>query len=244
MKLREMILHGPENWAYELIFEVRGNQPLIPCMPDYPRLIIPRGSVMHRVISLILLALSLPACATITSGTSQPISVISEPPGASCSLQREGSIIGIVNPTPGTIQVSKSGRDIAIRCTKAGYYAGITPLPSQFQAMAAGNILLGGVIGAAVDAATGAYAKYPETVTVVLPPETFPSALSRDEFFAARIADTRRQYEERSAKLRDTCGPSDPQECTSRLQDLDKEKDEALALLEQQRRSARVGTLS
>jgi hypothetical protein len=79
---------------------------------------------------------------------------------------------------------------------------------------------------------------------VVLPPETFPSALSRDEFFAARIADTRRQYEERSAKLRDTCGPSDPQECTSRLQDLDKEKDEALALLEQQRRSARVGTLS
>jgi hypothetical protein len=205
---------------------------------------MPQGDVMQRVILLLLLALTLPACATITSGSSQPISVISEPPGASCSLQREGSIIGIVNPTPGTIQVSKSGRDISIRCTKAGYYAGVTPLASQFQAMAAGNILLGGVIGAAVDAATGAYAKYPETATVVLPPEAFPSALSRDEYFAGRIADTRRQYEERASMLRGSCGQSDQQECTSRLQDLNKERDEALALLEQQRRSARVGTLS
>jgi len=199
---------------------------------------------MHRVILIILLALTLPACATVTTGTSQPISVISEPPGASCTLQREGGVIGIVNPTPGTLQVSKSGRDISIRCTKAGYYAGVTPVPSQFQGMAAGNILLGGLIGGAVDAATGAYAKYPETATVVLPPETFSSAFSRDEYFAARIADTRRQYEERASTLRGSCSATESRECANRLQDLNKERDEAISLLEEQRRSARVGVRS
>lgn len=199
---------------------------------------------MSRKVFPLLLALLLPACATITTGTSQPISIISEPPGAACTLQREGGVIGIVNPTPGTIQVSKSGRDISVRCTKAGYYAGVTPLPSQVQAMVAGNILLGGLIGGGIDAATGAYARYPETATVVLPPETFSSAAGRDEYFAARIADTRRQYQEREATLRGTCGQSDSQECTNRLQALSRERDAALATLEQQRRSARVGSSS
>ncbi len=196
---------------------------------------------IRRLCALLLLAVTLPACATITSGTSQPFSVITEPAGASCNVQREGAVVAVVNPTPGTIQIGKSGKDLTVRCTKTGYSPGVTSVPSQFQAMAAGNLLLGGIIGAAVDAASGAYARYPETTTVILPPQSFPSALAREEYFAGRIAETRRQYAERATTLRGTCNQSDPRECQALIANLNRERDEAIALLESQRQQSRIG---
>ena len=124
-----------------------------------------------QLCAALLMAATLPACATITSGTNQPLSVLTEPAGASCNVEREGAVVAVVNPTPGTVQIGKSGKDLTIRCTKVGYSQGVTAVPSQFQAMTAGNIILGGVIGIAVDAASGAYARYPETATVNLPPQ-------------------------------------------------------------------------
>lgn len=43
-----------------------------------------------------------------------------------------------------------------------------------------GNILLGGLVGAAIDAASGANNKYPERVMVILTPASFPSDEARD----------------------------------------------------------------
>lgn len=197
--------------------------------------------LVARLGALLLLAGLLPACATVTTGSNQGISVITEPAGASCTLQREGAVVAVVNPTPGTVQVSKSVRDIAVRCTRPGHSPGVTALPAQFQAMTAGNIILGGLIGLAVDAASGALGRYPETITVSLPPESFPTEQGREQYFLSRAVDTRRAYDERIATARGECAPNNRMSCEARIRDLETERDAELMRLEQLSRSARIG---
>jgi hypothetical protein len=196
---------------------------------------------LKRLIPALLLAAALPACGTITSGTSQSVSILTEPAGASCTLTREGAVVGIVNPSPGTITVSKSSRDIAVRCLRAGHSPGVNIIPAQFQAMTAGNILLGGVIGLAIDAASGAISRYPESTIIVLAPEAFTSARGRDDFFDGRIADTRRSFDERITAARGTCTPETRDMCNSQVEGLTRERDEELARLDRLRRDARIG---
>jgi hypothetical protein len=191
-----------------------------------------------RILLPLLLAALLPACATVTSGTSQNVSVITEPPGASCQLQRDGAVVGVVNPTPGTVNVSKSTRDLAVNCSRAGSVATVQTVRSEFQAATAGNILLGGLIGVAVDAASGAMSKYPETVRLILPPETFTSDTERDAFFASRAAEARQRYAEQIQTANGTCGTAGRDVCTSRISTLEAERDAELARLEAQRLAA------
>ncbi len=196
---------------------------------------------LKRLLPVLLLAGVLPACGTITSGTSQSLSVLTEPAGASCTLTREGAVVGVVNPSPGTVTVSKSSRDIAVRCTRAGHSPGVNVVPAQFQAMAAGNILMGGIIGLAVDAASGSMSRYPESTIVVLAPETFSTSRSRDDFFDGRAADTRRVFDERIAAARGSCAPDNRPLCDNQVDALNRERDEELARLDRLRRDARVG---
>lgn len=196
---------------------------------------------LKRLLPALLLAGVLPACSTITSGTSQSISVLTEPAGAACTLTREGAVVGIVNPSPGTVTVSKSSRDIAVRCIRPGHSPGVNVIPAQFQAMTAGNILLGGVIGLAIDAASGAMSRYPESTIVVLAPEAFTSARRRDDFFDTRAADTRRGFDERIGAARGACMPDMRDVCEQQVQALSRERDEELARLDRLRRDAAVG---
>ena len=63
----------------------------------------------------------LTACSSIVEGTDQSITVITNPSGASCTLEREGTSIAVVNPTPGTVTVDKSKNNIAVLCSKADH---------------------------------------------------------------------------------------------------------------------------
>ena len=67
---------------------------------------------------------------------------------------------------------STSGTGLSIQCTKPGYLPGASIIASGTEAMSAGNVLLGGVIGLGVDAASGAMNKYPDIVTVAMVPDT------------------------------------------------------------------------
>ena len=127
-----------------------------------------------KCLTIIALALSttlLGACASIVEGTDQSVSVSSNPTGATCLLWREGGQIGVVNPTPGTVQVDKSREDITAHCTKDGYQDGVAVLSSSFEGMTAGNVIFGGIIGLGVDAASGAMHTYPSSILVTLPPK-------------------------------------------------------------------------
>ncbi len=103
-------------------------------------------------------------------GTGQSVSVATTPAGATCELDRAGSKLGTVNPTPGSLRIDKSKNDIALTCTKAGFQqAAITTSP-KFVGTTFGNILFGGLIGVAVDAATGANYEYPSEIKVEMAP--------------------------------------------------------------------------
>ncbi|HEY1710531.1 MAG TPA: hypothetical protein VGG10_19835 [Rhizomicrobium sp.] len=111
------------------------------------------------------IAFTLSGCATIIKGSSQNIA-ISTPPteGATCVLtSKEGSW---TVTSPGVVKVEKSKEDVQVVCRKPGWRDASATIPSNFQGWTLGNLLLGGVIGIGVDAATGAMNDYPHTFAV------------------------------------------------------------------------------
>ncbi len=73
--------------------------------------------------------------------------------------------------TPGSITLEKSKDNIAVSCTKECYFDGGGIIASNLQAITAGNILFGGVIGLGVDAASGAMNEYSSDIQVLMQPD-------------------------------------------------------------------------
>lgn len=126
---------------------------------------------VRGALPLLALTVVLPACSTIVEGTDQQVTVITDPSQASCTLSRQGSVIGVVNPTPGSLQVDKSRNAIEVRCEREGYQTTAATLSSEFEGMTLGNVIFGGLIGVAVDASSGAMNQYPSSITIILSPE-------------------------------------------------------------------------
>ncbi len=126
-------------------------------------------NLYQAALSCVML-LSLGACSTIIEGTSQEITIGTAPPGASCDLKRDGVVIGMVPSTPGSVTVKKNKQNILITCRKEGYKDATLRNESDFAGATAGNVLLGGVIGIGIDAATGAANKYDGDVIITLEP--------------------------------------------------------------------------
>jgi len=161
---------------------------------------------MSGLVRLALLSLMASAflggCATLTTSSSQTVTLTTEPPGAACTFRREGEVIGIVNPTPGSLSVKKSHADIDVTCVKEGFLDAVGRVGSKFQAMTFGNILFGGIIGIAVDAVSGATAEYEANVArSVNRRESSPSEGGRparrfcQSIFAARSRSSWRKIE-------------------------------------------------
>ena len=120
--------------------------------------------------ALLMSALAVSACSSITEGTSQVISVSTNPAGADCALVRQGIVIGRVNPTPGQVKIDKTKHDINVECTKEGFAKASYFNKSDVAGMTAGNLILGGAIGWAIDSATGADNKYDGSVHLEFKP--------------------------------------------------------------------------
>lgn len=121
-------------------------------------------------IAVLAVTLALVGCATITKGTTQTIAIDTPGvPGATCTIQTPSGPRGVV--TPGNVALDKQSAALPITCTKECYLMGSSMIPSNTESMAAGNVLLGGVIGLGVDAATGAMNKYPDMFTVAMTPD-------------------------------------------------------------------------
>ncbi|MEQ1717986.1 MAG: hypothetical protein ABL907_18760 [Hyphomicrobium sp.] len=120
---------------------------------------------------LCLSALSvLGGCASITKGTTQSISLDTPgAPGASCTLTSEGIGSKTVS-TPATLMLDKSQHNVAVACKKECYQDGVGIIASSTESMTAGNILVGGVVGLAVDAASGAMNKYNDVNQIAMVP--------------------------------------------------------------------------
>ena len=116
------------------------------------------------------LFLLLAACATLTKGTTQVVAVNTPGViGATCTLTAPA--IGTLKvTTPDTVALPKASDNIAVRCSKECYQEGVGVISSNLEGMAAGNVILGGVVGLGVDAATGAINKYSPEIQVAMVP--------------------------------------------------------------------------
>lgn len=107
-------------------------------------------------------------CSTLTTGTTQTVSLITPgAEGASCELSSpEVGIINVV--TPAQVVLSKSQHSVRVSCRKECFTDGQGLINSSFEEMTAGNLLIGGVVGVAVDASSGAMNKYDEHVQIAM----------------------------------------------------------------------------
>ena len=119
-------------------------------------------------VTLLVAAGLMAGCATLIDGNQQAITVTTSPPGAACTLDREGSRIGVVMETPALVPVEKSKRELVVTCRKAGYQtlaAIVRPRPLD---LAFYDLVSFGPIGLVWDAAASSNYTYPGEVVLPL----------------------------------------------------------------------------
>ncbi len=130
-----------------------------------------------RLVSALASVALLTGCATITRGTTEALVINSAPPGASVRLSS-----GETCKTPCTLK-KKRKEGVVVFIEKDGFEKVevnvISEIAGAGAAGMAGNVLVGGLIGVGVDAATGATKKLtPNPISVTLEPAAaaMPSA--------------------------------------------------------------------
>ena len=114
--------------------------------------------IMKKILSTAVMAmviLSTSSCATIFTGTKDPISFNSKPEGAKVVFKGVEKCV-----TPCTIEVSRSLGKQMITIKKEGFANEEFKLEKKFNAVTLLNLLVGGIIGFGVDLATGSFTKY------------------------------------------------------------------------------------
>lgn len=128
-----------------------------------------------RACMLLSVAGMLPGCATVIDGPNQNITVSTNPEGAQCAVDRAGTRLGMINPTPGSLRIDKSKNDLTVTCEKDGFLGANISQTASFGGVTFGNILLGGAVGFIVDAASGANYSYPSELRLDMAPVVKPS---------------------------------------------------------------------
>lgn len=122
-----------------------------------------------KLFSFIIGILFLTGCASITRGTSEVFVIQTTPVGASVALSN-----GLSCTSPCSLKVKRRG-DFVVTISKDGYETVTSNISSSIDtgggAAMAGNVILGGVIGAGIDAGTGAmHSHKPNPLVVTLKP--------------------------------------------------------------------------
>lgn len=187
-----------------------------------------------RVVCVVFIAISSLAsgCATIVKGGSQELTINTDPVGATCDLSRSGALIGSLKTTPGVIDVRKDSNDIEVSCRKSGYKTTSGRIASSFEGWTLGNFVLGGIIGLAVDAGSGALHQYETELFVKLAPEKFESADDRQAFFEKWREDILRYSAKAKVAAARQCSGA---QCDEVLKRIDQETLTSLAGLDAER---------
>lgn len=114
-------------------------------------------------------------CASITRGTKDELQVVSDPPGAQVTLSN-----GQTGKTPVTFTLPRK-KGVVVEVSKPGYEPQTVIVSSKFAgaggAALAGNVLVGGLIGAGIDGLSGATLSLkPNPVSVALVPVAPPDS--------------------------------------------------------------------
>jgi hypothetical protein len=135
---------------------------------------MPSPYLLSRVVAAALLML-LTSCATVVRGTKHNVRIESNPAGATIHLST-----GVKGVTPATFELPRKD-PVVVDFQKDGYEpmsVTLVPMRSKSGSIAgAGNALIGGAIGGAIDGGTGATLDLrPNPLIVTLRPIRDPSA--------------------------------------------------------------------
>lgn len=128
---------------------------------------------MRKHVMFVVAAMSVVSagCASIAKGTTQAVALDTPgAPGSSCTLTSEGIGGSKTVLTPVSMVLDKSQHNISVTCKKECFQDGVGIIPSHTESMTAGNVLVGGVVGLAVDAASGAMNKYNDSNQITMIP--------------------------------------------------------------------------
>jgi len=149
--------------------------------------------------ALLIASILLTGCGTIVRGTKDVLVIESEPSGANVKLST-----GLQGSTPATFEVSRK-HDLVVTISKDGYETvNVNVVPKVVgsgSAAMAGNVLLGGVIGAAVDVGTGSmYDLKPNPVHVVLNKISSEANTSKTKSSTASLEESLKELDNLKAK--------------------------------------------
>jgi hypothetical protein len=131
---------------------------------------------LFRVLAALSTLFLVQACASMTSGTDQSVMVeTGAVTGAACQLRNDRGVWQVA-ATPGAATVRRSATALLVSCTKPGHDPADETILSSGNATVLGNVLVGGLIGAAVDFSTGAAFAYPERVVLAMKLPDVPPA--------------------------------------------------------------------
>ena len=137
---------------------------------------------------LVAASLLLPACATVTRGTKETFNIQTTPSEAEVALSTGQTCL-----SPCKLKLKRKD-EFTVTATKAGYKPATAKVESKVKgggvAGVAGNVLLGGIIGAAVDGSNGSMRDLtPNPLTLTLEPEAAPVAAEAPVEAAAPVAE-------------------------------------------------------
>lgn len=120
-----------------------------------------------RIGVAVLAATSLSGCATVLRGTKQKFEIVTVPPGADVSLSN-----GVTCVSPCKLKLKRKEAFVAT-ISLSGFQTQTVDVKSEFNGggALAGNLILGGLIGGAVDASNGSLNTLrPNPINVTLVP--------------------------------------------------------------------------
>lgn len=134
-------------------------------------------------------AIALCACSTVVKGTDQNLAVITPyAEGAECALEDGKGAKYFVKSTPDNVVVNRGDGPLTVSCEKPGFKQATVIVDESFEPWTLGNILIGGVIGVGVDAASGALEQYPDEIKVYLEPVVWGSEQERQKWLEEKTA--------------------------------------------------------
>lgn len=135
-----------------------------------------------KQIALVTALVPMCACATVTRGTKEAMVVQSTPVGATVTVSNDKMEAPVTCKTPCSVELKRK-RGFDVRIEKEGYETVEAKVATQVSrggaAGMAGNVLVGGLIGAAVDGTSGAMNEFnPNPLVVTMVPVKAPEAIA------------------------------------------------------------------
>ncbi|MBF0269945.1 MAG: hypothetical protein HQL44_15275 [Alphaproteobacteria bacterium] len=196
----------------------------------------------HRLLPTLALGLALPGCASIVSDNNSGTYIETDPEKARCELH--GQDFTRVVETPNSVMLPSSAAPVTIACKANGYKNTTAVLDTKLDGWIFGNLLFGGIIGVAVDAARGAGQKFPPRFSLVLEPERFSSLGERDQYYDGRRKATEDKWARIQSDLQTQCGSgadAGRPDCSQRVDQAKIERDKEMAQIEDMRAKAKIG---